>query len=809
VKQSVGSYEVVRVLARGGMAVVYLARQPTLDREVALKRLQLESTDPTLARRFVREARLAAGLDHPNVVTLFDFFEDSGVPYIAMEYVGGGSLRRLVGHLSLPQIFGVLEGVLAGLAHAESRGIAHRDLKPENVLVTREGGVKIADFGIARAYNALTPSLTQTDSAIGTPSYMAPEQVTGDALGPFTDLYAVGVIAYELLSGHPPFNSDTPPVAVLYRHVHTPPPPLSELAPDAPAPACEWVEHLLEKDPAARPPSAAEASQALEEIAVDQLGPYWRRDAPIRPDASPVPTLATAVVSTDTPVTPTTRRVPHPRRRGAAIAAVTAVAAAGAASAVVLLGHDSPPPAKDRRSRPSAALAPPAAAPALAYDFDGDHHRELVLGMPESGSDHAGVVVVRSGNRRQVITPADAGLKPPYDLQVEFGRNIASGDFNRDGRADLAMSASGRDTVSVMNGTKDGLGGSRPKIIRRGNNFRSVPGAGRFASRMVAADMNNDKFDDLVLGAPDADTGRVGSGIIQILYGSRRGLTAGSAKEVQRPQEDLVAFGTAMRVGDFDGNGYLDLVEGAADGSGGNVLGHGSFCMGHKGGLGHCQLLTGPASSGTSGLAVADVNGDGRDDIIQGDAIVEPRAVGRGAVGGEVRVWFGGRHRPARTPVVIDQRPDEIPGTDTINDGFGTSIGAGRLDGDRFADMVISAPGDNAGDGQVTVIRGGPSGYRRAANTTFGIGNGLPGERGAGWGAGWAISVMDIAGNRRPEVIVVEHGAPRLGDAVVVIQPYRGAFAPDETRVWKPFDGFDGVKNANIERIRIGREAGS
>ena len=153
--QRVGSYEIVRVLARGGMAVVYLAHQPALDRDVALKQLDLDIQDVTIAQRFVREARLAAGLDHPNVVTLFDFFEHAGVPYIAMEYVSGGSLRPLVGDLRLPQIFGVLEGVLNGLGHAEERSIAHRDLKPENVLVTGRGGVKIADFGIARAYNAL------------------------------------------------------------------------------------------------------------------------------------------------------------------------------------------------------------------------------------------------------------------------------------------------------------------------------------------------------------------------------------------------------------------------------------------------------------------------------------------------------------------------------------------------------------------------------------------------------------------------------------------------------------------------------
>src|SRR4051794_7279313 len=569
------------------MAVVYLARQPTLDREVALKRLQLESTDPTLARRFVREARLAAGLDHPNVVTLFDFFEDGGVPYIAMEYVRGGSLRRLVGHLTLPQIFGVLEGVLAGLAHAESHGIAHRDLKPENVLVTREGGVKIADFGIARAYNALTPSLTKTDSAIGTPSYMAPEQVTGDPLGPYTDLYALGVIAYELLSGHPPFNTGTPPVAVLYRHVHTPPPPLAELAPDTPKPVCEWAEWLLEKAPEERPASAAAASQALEEIAVDALGPYWRRSAAISPDAAPVPTLATAGVSTAAPETPTTRVVSRGRRRWVAAAATAVVAAAGAVAAVLLIDDKAPSAAPKH----PAVKAPPV-APAVPYDFDGDHHRELVIGMPGSGATHSGVVVVRSGRDRRVIEPADAGIKPPYNSDVEFGRNVASGDFNRDGRADLAISISGRDAVAVMNGTPQGLRGSRAKLVRRGNDFRSDPGQGRFGSRMVAADMDNDKFDDLVLGAPDADTGRVGSGIIQILYGGPDGLSGANSKQVLRPDDDLVGFGAGIRVGDLDNDGHLDLAEGAPDERDGSVLGHASYCMGRAGRrLRDCVLL--------------------------------------------------------------------------------------------------------------------------------------------------------------------------------------------------------------------------
>ena len=268
------------MLARGGMAVVYLVHQPALDRDVVLKRLDLEGGDPALAQRFVREARLAATLDHPNVVTLFDFFEHDGVPYIAMEYVAGGSLRELVGRLELPQVCGVIEGVLAGLQHAESRRIAHRDLKPENLLLTRRGNVKIADFGIARAYDALTQRLTMPGMAIGTPAYMAPEQATNDPLGPQTDLYSLGVITYELLAGRPPFVADTP-VGLLYAHVHTRPPPLEALVAPEQRAVCGWVEWLLAKDPAERPQSAAEAWDALEELAVAEMGPYWRRHAAI------------------------------------------------------------------------------------------------------------------------------------------------------------------------------------------------------------------------------------------------------------------------------------------------------------------------------------------------------------------------------------------------------------------------------------------------------------------------------------------------------------------------------------------------
>src|SRR3954447_22527411 len=148
----VGHYQLLGELGRGGMATVHLARQLDLDRLVALKRLDaLAEQSDLLVRRFVREARLAGSLSHPNIVTVHDAFELDGVPYIAMELIRGGTLRQLMPDLSLEQVAGLLDGVLAGLSHAEQRHIVHRDLKPENLMVTAEGGIKITDFGIAKA----------------------------------------------------------------------------------------------------------------------------------------------------------------------------------------------------------------------------------------------------------------------------------------------------------------------------------------------------------------------------------------------------------------------------------------------------------------------------------------------------------------------------------------------------------------------------------------------------------------------------------------------------------------------------------
>src|SRR6201990_3527053 len=152
VMKTVGRYEILREVGRGGMAMVYLARQTDLDRFVALKELgAFHASDPSFAQRFLRESRVAGSLSHPNVVTVHDYFEHDGTPYIAMEYLPRGSLRAYVGRTSAAESIGVLEGLLAGLDHAARAGIVHRDIKPENLMVTDAGHVKIADFGIAKA----------------------------------------------------------------------------------------------------------------------------------------------------------------------------------------------------------------------------------------------------------------------------------------------------------------------------------------------------------------------------------------------------------------------------------------------------------------------------------------------------------------------------------------------------------------------------------------------------------------------------------------------------------------------------------
>ncbi|MFI5049621.1 MAG: protein kinase [Gaiellales bacterium] len=322
VTRQIGRYEIDREIGRGGTAIVYLARQVDLGREVALKELSaFHAGDRLFAERFLREARLGGSLNHPNIVTVYDYFEHDAVPYIAMEHVARGSLRAYAAPLSTAQSLGVLEGMLAGLTHAEARSIVHRDLKPENLMVADDGTIKIADFGIAKALSgSVSINLTETGTTVGTPHYMAPEQAMGEPIGPGTDLYATGAIAYELFTGRPPFGSSATPMAVLLRHVSEQAEPPIVHDPALDPRISDWIMRMLAKRPEDRPAGAEVAWEELEDIALDLLGPRWRRNARLlgdtagkgsaSPTASVVPVPVAPTITARTPPTLTSSTPP-------------------------------------------------------------------------------------------------------------------------------------------------------------------------------------------------------------------------------------------------------------------------------------------------------------------------------------------------------------------------------------------------------------------------------------------------------------------------------------------------------------------
>ena len=259
-----GRYRVVSRLARGGMASVYTATDIRLDRDVAVKVMHPAlADDPEFVARFIREARAAARLSHPNVVAVFDQGADDGAVFLVMEHVDGTTLRELLrerGRLSVPEAVAVLYPVLAALAAAHAAGLVHRDVKPENVLLAADGRVKVADFGLARAVTG--SHLTATGGLlIGTVSYLAPEQVERGVADARADVYAAGVLLYELVTGQVPFVGETP-LAIAYRHVHeTVPPPSSRVA--VPAEIDRLVALACARDPADRP---ADAGALLREL---------------------------------------------------------------------------------------------------------------------------------------------------------------------------------------------------------------------------------------------------------------------------------------------------------------------------------------------------------------------------------------------------------------------------------------------------------------------------------------------------------------------------------------------------------------
>jgi eukaryotic-like serine/threonine-protein kinase len=262
-----GRYAVTARIAHGGMATVYRATDTRLDREVALKVMHAElARDEEFRHRFIGEAKSVARLSHQNVVAVFDQGADGPFLYLAMEFVPGRTLKGLLrdsGRFPPATALEIMAGVLDGLAAAHASGIVHRDVKPENVLVTADGRVKVADFGLARALS--TAGHTRIGLLIGTVGYVPPEQVTGDPIGAAGDVYSAGVMLFELLTGRLPFSGDTP-LSIAYQHVNSGVPAPSTLAPGIPAAVDQLVLAATARDPAQRLPDATEFGRAVRRV---------------------------------------------------------------------------------------------------------------------------------------------------------------------------------------------------------------------------------------------------------------------------------------------------------------------------------------------------------------------------------------------------------------------------------------------------------------------------------------------------------------------------------------------------------------
>jgi serine/threonine protein kinase len=303
-------YRIIEPVGEGGMATVFRAVDTKLGREVAVKVLYPEmGRDKPFLQRFQQEAEFAASLGkHPNIVDIYDIGQDSDLHYIVMEYVEGSTLKDLInqkGRFTVPEAFSVGRQVASALAFAHSRGLVHRDVKPQNILVTPDGQAKVTDFGIARSMT--TSQLTRTGMVIGTVHYFSPEQAQGKPLGPESDIYSLGIILYEMLTGHLPFDAENA-IGIAMQHIHSSPPSPWDYNPDLPARAVAVVMRALEKDPEQRYRDAAELAGALSA----QMGegvPQTTIVAPIPEPSKPETAVYRPVAPPTTTTTPTTAPV--------------------------------------------------------------------------------------------------------------------------------------------------------------------------------------------------------------------------------------------------------------------------------------------------------------------------------------------------------------------------------------------------------------------------------------------------------------------------------------------------------------------
>ncbi len=313
--QMLGPYQIVSQIGKGGMATVYKAYHAAMDRYVALKVVATQLTeDPTFFQRFRQEVRLIAKLEHPNILPVHDFGESNGIPYMVMRFLESGTLKERISTLSLDEIDHVFTQLASALQYAHDNGVIHRDIKPSNAMLDKRGDVFLTDFGVAKMIEGAV-QLTATGAITGTPAYMSPEQAQGMKIDQRSDIYSLGVVLFEMLTGKVPFEAETP-MAVIFKHIQDPPPPLSIVRPDLPYTLESVLLKALAKDPADRFASMTAFrlawKSALAEAASLGLEMEPRAPARIQPP-TPVAIIAPVAVPTAVAVPASGVKKPFPR----------------------------------------------------------------------------------------------------------------------------------------------------------------------------------------------------------------------------------------------------------------------------------------------------------------------------------------------------------------------------------------------------------------------------------------------------------------------------------------------------------------
>jgi serine/threonine protein kinase len=350
--QMLGAYRIIGKIGQGGMATVYKAYQPSMDRHVAIKVLPGQLADsPEFVKRFQQEARIIARLEHPHILPVFDFGEDNGITFFVMRYFDAGTLKdkMAAGPLPIHEIDRIFTQLADALGYAHARGIVHRDLKPANTLVDEDGNLFLTDFGIAKLLESASPRLTQTDAIMGTPAYISPEQAQAGPVDQRSDIYSLGIILYELVTGRVPYVADTP-LAVILKHVSDPL-PLPSLVKSDIAPAIEQVIlKALAKNPNDRFATTAEFVAAWKR-ALREMDTLAREPEQLRTVISPPSTPRSPQIQTPrSPVSTTqTGTKPSAPATGLVIGCVAILCLALAAGGVFffgarLLGQPSPEP---------------------------------------------------------------------------------------------------------------------------------------------------------------------------------------------------------------------------------------------------------------------------------------------------------------------------------------------------------------------------------------------------------------------------------------------------------------------------------